>query len=181
MCLKKRMFILGTYIGNSKCDLKKNFRQRTAREMEIKKLNSTSLAEFKSLIEIFNVVFENVEPIANDEYLVKLLSNPDFFVFVIMSNSKVVGGLTIYVLHRYYSTKPIAYIYDVGVSPDFQGQGLGKALIAKVCNFCKQNNFEDAYVEAESDDIDAVNFYRKTKFSSELKAIHFTYDLLDKH
>ncbi len=147
--------------------------------MEIKKLNSDSLMDFKSLIEIFKVVFENDEPIANDEQLRKLLRNPDFYVFVVMSNSKVVGGLTIYVLHRYYGTKPIAYIYDVGVSPNFQGRGLGKALIAEVCNFCKENGFEDAYVEAESDDIDAVEFYRKTKFSSEMNAIHFTYDLSD--
>ncbi len=147
--------------------------------MDIIKLNSDSLTDFKALIEIFKEVFENDEPVANDVQLGKLLSNPDFLVFVVMSNSKVVGGLTIYVLHRYFGTKPIAYIYDVGVSPDLQGQGLGKALIAEVCNFCKQNNFEDAYVEAESDDIDAVSFYRKTKFSSELSAIHFTYDLSD--
>lgn len=147
--------------------------------MEIKKLNSDCITDFKSLIEIFKEVFENDEPIANDEQLRKLLLNPDFYVFVVMSNSQVVGGLTIYVLHRYYGTRPIAYIYDVGVSPDYQGQGLGKALIAEVCNFCKQNDFEDAYVEAESDDIDAVCFYRKTKFSSELNAIHFTYDLSD--
>lgn len=147
--------------------------------MEIKKLNSGGLANFKSLIEIFKDVFENDEPIANDEQLGKLLSNPDFFVFVVLSDNKVVGGLTIYVLHRYYETKPVAYIYDVGISPDYQGQGLGKALIAEICNFCKQNDFEDAYVEAESDDIDAVEFYRKTKFSSEMNAIHFTYDLSD--
>ncbi|MCU0443260.1 MAG: GNAT family N-acetyltransferase [Bacteroidia bacterium] len=145
--------------------------------MEIKKLNSDGLADFKSLIEIFKEVFENDEPIANDEQLGKLLTNPDFLVFVVLLNNEVVGGLTIYVLHRYYGTKPIAYIYDVGVSPKFQGQGLGKALIAEVGNFCKQNGFEDAYVEAESDDIDAVSFYRKTKFSSEMNAIHFTYDL----
>lgn len=147
--------------------------------MEIKKLTSDNLSAFKSLIEIFKVVFENDEPIANEEQLGKLLSNPDFFVFVAISNNKVVGGLTIYVLHRYYGTKPVAYIYDVGVSPNLQGQGLGKALIAEVCNFCKKNNFEDAYVEAESDDIGAVCFYRKTKFSAEMKAIHFTYDLSD--
>lgn len=145
--------------------------------MEIKKLNSDCLTEFKSLIEIFRVVFENDEPAASDELLEKLLSNPDFFVFVVLSNDEVVGGLTIYVLHRYFGIKPIAYIYDVGISPEFQGKGLGKALIEEACNFCKKNDFEDAYVEAESDDIDAVSFYRKTKFSSEMNAIHFTYNL----
>jgi aminoglycoside 3-N-acetyltransferase I len=67
--------------------------------MEIKKLNSYSLANFKSLIEIFKNVFENDEPIANDEHLGKLLTNPDFFAFVVLLNNEVVGGLTIYVLH----------------------------------------------------------------------------------
>jgi aminoglycoside 3-N-acetyltransferase I len=95
--------------------------------------------------------------------------------FVVKVNNKVVGGLTIYVLHGYYGTKPIAYIYDVGIAPEFQGKGFGKALIAQVCDFCKTNGFEDAYVEAERDDIGAVNFYRKTKFSNEINAIHFTY------
>lgn len=145
--------------------------------MEIKKLSSDCLTEFKSLIEIFRVVFENEEPAASEELLKKLLSNSDFLVFVVLSNNKVVGGLTIYVIHRYFGIKPIAYIYDVGVSPEFQGQGLGKALIAEVCNFCKKNDFESAYVEAESDDIDAVSFYRRTNFNTEMNAIHFTYHL----
>lgn len=145
--------------------------------MDINKLNLENLEDFKSLIEIFKIVFENNEPIAKDESLLKLLSNPDFLVFVLKLNNKVVGGLTIYVLHRYYEAKPIAYIYDVGVSPDFQSKGYGKALISEVCNYCKINGFDDAYVEAESNDIDAVEFYRKTKFSSEMNAIHFTYNL----
>lgn len=143
--------------------------------MEIKKLNHDDVADFRSLVEIFKIVFENEEQISDNGHLGKLLSKPDFLVFVVRQNSKIVGGLTIYILHRYYGTKPIAYIYDVGVSPEFQGKGLGKFLIAEVCKYCKDKGFEDAYVEAESDDIDAVHFYRKTKFSSEMNAIHFTY------
>jgi aminoglycoside 3-N-acetyltransferase I len=147
--------------------------------MEIRKLNHNEVSDFRNLVEIFKEVFENEEPISDNEHLGKLLSNPDFKVFVLRKNDKVIGGLTIYILHRYYGNKPVAYIYDVGVTPEFQGQGLGKALIVEVCKYCKNNGFEDAYVEAESEDIDAVSFYRKTRFSSELKAIHFTYDFSD--
>lgn len=143
--------------------------------MKIKKLDKNEVSDFNNLIEIFKEVFENDEQIAGGEQLSKLLDNPDFMVFVVKANGIVVGGLTIYVLHRYYSAKPIAYIYDVGVTPHYQKQGLGKALIKEVCAFCKQHNFEYAYVEAESDDIEAVHFYRKTNFTSELNATHFTY------
>ena len=143
--------------------------------MEIKKLDHNEVSDFRSLVEIFKDVFENQDQVANTEQLNKLLSNPNFMAFVIKQNNEIVGGLTIYILHRYYGTKPVAYIYDVGVTPEFQGRGLGKALITEVCKYCKENGFEDAYVEAESNDIDAVSFYRKTKFSSEINAIHFTY------
>jgi aminoglycoside 3-N-acetyltransferase I len=147
--------------------------------MEIKKLNHNEIPDFRKLIEIFNDVFEKNIYTPDKNYLSRLLSSADFMVFVVKENDKVVGGLTIYVLHSYYVEKPIAYIYDIGITPSSQGQGFGKALISEVCNFCKLNSFEDAYVEAESDDIDAVNFYRKTKFSSEINAIHFTYTFDD--
>jgi aminoglycoside 3-N-acetyltransferase I len=143
--------------------------------MEIKKLNSNDVSSFIQLVEIFKEVFENDEVIASKQQLKKLLSNPDFLVFVVTLNNKVIGGLTIYVLQRYYHSKPIAYIYDVGIDSNYQGKGFGKALIEGVCDFCKKNGFEDAYLEAESIDIDAVNFYRKTRFSSEINATHFTY------
>jgi len=143
--------------------------------MQIKKLEKSEISDFKALIEIFKEVFENDEKILESEQLGDLLSKPDFMVFVVTLDGNVIGGLTIYVLHRYYASKPLAYIYDVGISPMYQGKGFGKALMAEVCQFCKQNNFEDAYVEAESDDIDAVNFYRRTKFTTEMNATHFTY------
>lgn len=148
--------------------------------MEIKKLNQNAISDFKDLIKIFKDVFENERELPNNDHLVKLLSNNDFVVFVVKLDGRVVGGLTIYVLQNYYNEKPIAYIYDVAITPNFQGQGLGKKLIEEVCMFCEKNGFEDAYVEAESDDIDAINFYRKTKFSSEMNAIHFTYTFKNK-
>lgn len=143
--------------------------------MEIKPLNPTEVLAFRNLVEIFSLVFENQETISNNHHLGKLLSNPNFRVFVIRQNNQVIGGLTLYILDRYYGTKPVAYIYDIAVSPAFQGKGLGKALLAEVCRYCKENGFQDAFVEAESDDTDAVNFYRKTTFSKEIHAIQFTY------
>ncbi len=143
--------------------------------MEIKKLQKNDAPAFQSLIEIFKEVFEHDEEPASTEQLEKLLQKEDFMVFGVFLNGEIIGGLTIYVLHRYYQAKPIAYIYDVGIQPEHQGKGYGKALMAEVCEYCKKNGFEDAYVEAESDDVDAVEFYRKTAFTHELNATHFTY------
>lgn len=143
--------------------------------MEIKKLEVNEVEDFRSLVEIFYDVFENDAEIPYNEHLLKVLSNPDFIAFVVKVEGKVIGGLSIRVLHQYYSIKPLAYIYDVGIAKAYQGKGYGKALMEEVCRYCKENGFEEAYVEAEADDTDAVNFYRKTNYSSEMNAIHFNY------
>lgn len=143
--------------------------------IEIKQLAIGDITAFTSLLEIFKKVFENEEAVIHDAQLQKLLMNPDFIVFVVKFNNQVIGGLTIYVLHRYFGSKPVAYIYDMGIDPNFQGKGFGKALIAEVCSFCKRNGFEDAYVEAESEDLEAVAFYSRTNYSEKLNATHFIY------
>ncbi len=143
--------------------------------MEIKKLDQNDLSDFKQVIRIFNDVFENDGDLPPDGHLKKMLSNPDFMVFVVRLHHQVIGGLTVHVLQSCYSEKPSAYIYDVGIDREFQGKGFGKSLIEEVCRFCRQNGFKEAYVEAESDDTDAVAFYRKTKFTTEMEATHYTY------
>jgi aminoglycoside 3-N-acetyltransferase I len=145
--------------------------------MEIRKLGKEETTEFRSLVQIFKEVFELEIEIPSNEHLRALLQKPDFFVVAVFLEGNVVGGLSIYVLHRYYSEKPIAYIYDVGISPEYQGKGIGKKLMEETCKLCKLMGFEEAYVEAESEDIDAVEFYRRTEFNSEMEARHFTYVL----
>lgn len=145
--------------------------------MEIRKLGIADTREFRSLVEIFKEVFELEIEIPSNEHLHTLLQKQDFFVVAVFLDGKVVGGLSIYVLHRYFSEKPIAYIYDVGISPNYQGKGIGKKLMEETCKLCQSMGFEEAYVEAESKDIDAVEFYKRTKYSNEMEARHFTYEL----
>jgi aminoglycoside 3-N-acetyltransferase I len=145
--------------------------------MEIRKLGIEETREFRSLVEIFKEVFELEIEIPSNEHLYALLQKQDFFVVAVFLDGKVIGGLSIYVLHRYYSEKPIAYMYDVGISPNYQGKGIGKKLMEETCKLCQSMGFEEAYVEAESEDINAVEFYRRTKYSSEMEARHFTYEL----
>lgn len=143
--------------------------------IQIIKLESNEVKDFRKLVEIFTVVFEHDIKIPSLNYLQGLLSNPNFMAFVVIIDGEIVGGLTMYVLHQYYSTKPLAYMYDLGIAPEYQGQGLGKSLIAEVCHFCEENGFDAAYVEAEEEDVEAVSFYRKTAYSNEMLARHFTY------
>ena len=145
-------------------------------DIQIKKLSPHDIHDFSKLIEVFSVVFEmDAFKMPDDAYLQNLLRKPDFFVLVATFENSVIGGLTVYILHRYYSQKPTAYIYDVGVSSEFQRKGIGKQLIHYLTRYCKENGFEEAFVQAETDDLQAINFYRTTSISNELQATQFTY------
>lgn len=146
--------------------------------MQVQKLSSQDVDDFVDLIQVFGRSFEMQRlELPNEDYLKRLLEHPDFFVFVVKLNELVIGGLTVYVLHGYYSELPTAYIYDLGILPEHQRKGAGKMLINHLMEFCKNNNFENAYVEAEADDFDAINFYKSTRPDEILEAVHFSYDM----
>jgi len=63
----------------------------------------------------------------------------------------------------------------MGIRYDFQRKGIRKKLIGRLVQYCRENDFDHAFVEAETEDIHAVNFYRSTPVSSELNAVQFTY------
>ena len=145
-------------------------------DIQIKKLSSHDVRDFCELVEVFAAVFEmSAFKIPDDEYLQSLLNKPDFFALVATFENKVIGGLTVYVLHQYYTQNPIAYIYDVGILAAYQRKGIGQKLIRYLTSYCKESGFEEAFVQVETDDLQAMNFYRRTSFSNQLQATYFTY------
>lgn len=143
---------------------------------EIHILTPNDTVCFSELIKVFEKVFEweNFSP-PSIAHLHKLLSNESFLVLVAKIKDDVIGGLTAHVLDRYDSEKPSAYIYDIAVLTNLQRKGTGKLLIAALNEYCKKNGFSEVFVQAETDDHQAVNFYRTTPTTSELQATHFTY------
>ena len=142
---------------------------------DFKKLSSGDEAQFATLIQLFNVVFETANPAPiNNNQLLKLLSNSAFISFVAIDNNEIVGGLTAYELPSYYSEQSEAYLYDIAVKPEFQRAGIGKQLISTLTEYCKQNNIAIFFVEAHEEDQEAVDFYHKIEGQAE-RIIHFNF------
>ncbi|MEO8111818.1 MAG: GNAT family N-acetyltransferase [Ginsengibacter sp.] len=145
-------------------------------KIEILKLQHNDIDDFSNLIKIFEKIFEWQNILfPSKTHLQKVIDNPRFIAFVAKAHNKLIGGLTAHILDRYDTEKPSAYIYDIAVLTDFQRKGIGKLLIAGLSDYCEKNGFSEVFVQAETGDIEAVNFYRTTPISSELKATHFTY------
>lgn len=144
----------------------------------VKKLQADDVADFRRLIVLFEDVFE-MKPfrMPDDEYLKGLLAKQDFHVFISLHNQTCVGGLTVYTLHQYYSTAPLAYIYDLAVARPHQRKGIGKHLIRHVTGYFKQEGYEEVFVQADKPDGYALDFYRQTSPTQEEDVSHFYYTL----
>ena len=91
---------------------------------------------------------------------------------VAKSGIEVIGGLTAYILDSYQEEGSSIYIYDLGVKEKFQNRGVGKSLINFLIEYSKNNNIQDIFVNTEQiDNEDAIAFYRKTSFDSEIKVL----------
>ena len=111
------------------------------------------------------------------KYLTDLLKQENFLAVAAKKDHLVIGGLTIYVLQQYYSTKPLAYIYDLAVLTEYQRKGIGQKIINYVTDYCRDKGFEEVYVQADKVDAHAIDFYRKTNPTAEEAVVQFSYHL----
>lgn len=108
------------------------------------------------------------------------MSKPSFHAIVAIDEGKVIGGLTAYELERYYTDKSELYIYDIAVKVEYQNRGVGKELIDYLKEYSTNNGIETIFVQAHSDDEQAVRFYQSTFGNSE-KVDHFNFEIKTTH
>lgn len=143
-------------------------------------LSDDDIAGFMELITLFEDVFEMKDFVMPpEEHLQQLLKKSGFFAMVAEAEGKIVGGLTVYVFDQYYSTKPLAYIFDLAIDRKFQRKGIGSKLIEDVVRHCKSKGFQEVFVQADRVDDYALKFYRSTRPGMEEDVIHYTYPISD--
>lgn len=145
---------------------------------DIKLLSAKDLDQFIELLNVFEEVFElEKAPLPPKKHLLRVMESPGFFSMVAIHDNKVIGGLTAYTFEQYHSTQPIAYIYDLAVLASFQRKGVGKSLIKIFNDHCKSLGYQEVFVQADKDEPQAVEFYRRTPITEEEDVAHFYYRL----
>lgn len=130
--------------------------------------------ELKELITVFSHAFEAAYTVT-DVYLQSMLDNNTAIILGVVVNSKIVGGLVAFEMMPIHGSKEL-YIYDIAIHPDFQNQGLGAKLIEYLKTKAKQIGVRTVFVEAESEDVGAVAFYRAIG-GEEVAVNHFNFSI----
>ncbi len=143
--------------------------------IEIKHLNQNDIVHFTDLVRVFADVFD-MEPfrLPDVNYLQKLLRRKEFIVLAAILGNDVVGGLTAHILPSCYSETSEVYIYDLAVKPIHQRKGIGRKLLVSLSEYCKMSGFREFFVQADVDDVHALDFYQSTGGLAE-KVVHYSY------
>jgi aminoglycoside 3-N-acetyltransferase I len=148
--------------------------------VRVRILDTNQVDDFIRLVKIFEKVFEMGDfQIPDRSHLSMVLSKDGFRAVVAEINNVIIGGATLYTLDQYYSTKPLAYLYDLAVLDEHQRKGIGRKIIEYIKVFYHSKGFEEVYVQADEVDDYALDFYRSTQPTEEEKVRHFYY-LLNK-
>lgn len=150
------------------------------RSFKISRIQENDIELFIELVELLNEVFEESNKVASKRQLKKLLNKPDFHAIAVIKESKIIGGLTAYELEKYYTDKSELYIYDIAVKAELQNQGIGKELMEYLKAYSTNNGIETIFVEAHSEDEQAVKFYEST-FGKGEKVDHFNFEIKTTH
>lgn len=144
------------------------------------RLNEDYAADMRALNVLFGEVFDDPERYRdnppNDTYIKQFLNSSSHIVIVATDNGKVIGGLVAYVLDKFEMERREVYIYDLAVAGDYQRQGIGARLIAKLKEAARKAGAYVIFVQADEGD-DAVYFYRSLKPSEEIQARNFDLDV----
>lgn len=111
------------------------------------------------LIPSINEVFD--EPL-DSEQAALFLSNPDNVLFLAIDDDIAVGFLTAHRLQRLDARKAEVLLYEIGVHEDYQGRGIGRALIEAVNQWASDVQADTVWVLTETYNAPAMALYTNT-------------------
>lgn len=135
--------------------------------MTITHLSPTNSSELHSLLTLYQKVFSMEVQSPSAKYFQELLQRPEVQFGIATEGEQIIGGYTIYILPSIYRTQPDIYLYDLAVDTDWQGHGIGKALISHLKTYAKEVSARSIYCSADIDSVQGNEFYQRNDFEKE--------------
>ncbi len=106
------------------------------------KLRSATIDDIKSILQIYAEALDNgdILPVEKAKIIfLKQAKYPDYQVFVAEINNKTVGTFALLIMENMaHLGTPSAVVEDVGVLPEMQGKGIGKAMMEFALKYAKE-------------------------------------------
>ncbi len=133
------------------------------------------MGTLRSLLAVFADAFDDperyLERQPSDAYLRDLLSGEMFLAVVAEIGTRVVGGLTGYVLPKCEQACREFYLYDLAVDHDHRRRGLATAMVERLKTLAAERAFDGIFVQAHRDDGPAIALYSRLGVGEDV--LHF--------
>jgi aminoglycoside 3-N-acetyltransferase I len=106
-----------------------------------------------------------------DAVLADRLADPNIIALAAVAGTKIIGGLTAYVLRKLEQERSEIYIYDLAVAEDWRRQGVATALIDRVRWIANEVGAWVIFVQADHGDDPAIALY--TGVGAREDVLHF--------
>ena len=147
--------------------------------MEIYKLSTSKIKDFRQLIELFGESFDQKDVYDNnslsDEFLKSFLQNKNHIIYVANLENTIAGGLVAYVLEKFEKNRKEIYIYDLAVKEEYRRRKIATNLINELRHYSKSIGAYVIFVQADYEDDPAIKLYESLGKKEEV--LHFDIDL----
>ena len=91
--------------------------------------------------------------------------------------AEVDGKVAAYACTRLYRNRSVGHVANMAVAPEYQGQGVGKALLKAALEHFRENGMDYARIETLEQNYKAKKFYPKMDFKEVGKRIYYFREL----
>jgi GNAT superfamily N-acetyltransferase len=110
------------------------------------------------------------------ENFIHLQAAPKYFIFVAEAEDRVVGTFELLIMENLaHHGLPSAIVEDMVVRADFQGKGIGRAMMQHAMQFARQRGCYKLMLSSNRKRVDAHHFYESLGFQQH--GISFQMDL----
>ena len=140
-------------------------------------LGPDDLALMDGLLTVFGQAFGDLPTYTGrrpgDDYLRRLLASDSFIALVAMKDSRVVGAIAAYELHKFEQERSEIYLYDLAVLAEHRRQGIAMALIQQLKAIAAARGAYVVFVQADTgaEDQPAIALYERVGVREEV--LHF--------
>ena len=142
-------------------------------EFEIREADLADPGEGAALVEIIDSYARGpggqnapLPALARDEMVRGLVEHPSATVLLALADGRPVGTAVCVFGFSTFAGKPTINIHDLAVLPDFQGRGIGRALIAEVERLARERDCCRITLEVHDSNTGAKRLYEAAGFGS---------------
>ncbi len=130
------------------------------REIQLADLKKGFFDTLSSLSHVGNIADQNDRA---EKILSEIKSYPFYTIFVaVKEDNKLIGSITVLIEQKFiHNGGKVGHIEDVVTRKEYEGMGIGKALVLKALDFAKENTCYKVILDCSKSN---VEFYKKIGF-----------------